>query len=294
VPVFRTATDQLRVRPLEPDDLDAAADLSAAAFGHSLDDEPARRSWTERVAHPFRTDPEGAFVAEHGGQLVGLTEAIRRERLWVLSMLAVEPGIQSAGAGRALLERALRYGVDCNAGLICCSSDPRALRLYALAGFSLRPTFEAKGRLDRRALPPADPEVSEVDPADLEALEALAPISRAVRGGPHTSELLFGLNRGARVLRYRDRGFAVSQPGLSVWLLAARDEAAAEALLWSALELVGEAKEDRPTARWITGEQDWAIRVLLKAGYALAPRGALCVRGRPGPLHPFLPTPPFA
>jgi hypothetical protein len=115
-----------------------------------------------------------------------------------------------------------------------------------------------------------------------------------VRGAPHTAELAFALERGARLLRHGDRGFVVIQPAWAVWLLAARDPEAAQALLWSGLELVGEVEEGRPVARWITAGQDWAIEVLLKAGFALAPYGALCVRGRPGPLHPFLPSPPFA
>jgi Acetyltransferase (GNAT) domain len=230
-------------------------------------------------------------VAERDGCPIGLAEAIRRERLWVLSMLAVDPAVQSAGAGRALLQRALGYGADGDAGLIISSSDPRALRLYGLAGFSLRPTFESKGRLDRRALPAADPAVREADGADLDALAA---ISREVRGGPHTSELCYALKHGGRLLRHGDRGFAVAMPTFAaVWLLAARDSEAARALLWRALELVGDLGGDRSTARWITGSQDWAIDVLLKAGYTVTPRGALCVRGRPGPLHPFLPSGPF-
>jgi ribosomal protein S18 acetylase RimI-like enzyme len=280
----------LTVRPLQPADLPTVADFSAAAFGRQLSDEPARRSWLERLAHAVRTDPDGAFIAERDGQPVGVSEAIRRERLWVLSMLAVDPGSQSAGAGRALLEQSLRYGADCDAGLIASSSDPRALRLYGLAGFSLRPAFAARGRLERRRLPTADPAVRE---ADGSALEELAAISRAVRGGPHTTELAYALDRGHRMLRHGERGFAVVLPGQSVWLLAARDPQAAQSLLWSALELVGEIEHGRPVARWITAGQDWAIEVLLNAGFALEPYGALCVRGRPGPLHPFLPSPPF-
>ena len=66
------------------------------------------------------------------------------------------PGGPSAGAGRALLERSLAYGPDTDAGLIISSSDPRALRLYALAGFALRPTLEARGDVDRDSLPPPD------------------------------------------------------------------------------------------------------------------------------------------
>jgi hypothetical protein len=114
-----------------------------------------------------------------------------------------------------------------------------------------------------------------------------------VRGAPRTTELAFALGRGARLLRHGDRGFAVIQPGLAVWLLAALDPEAAQALLWSALELVGETEEGQSVVRWITAGQDWAIEVLLRAGCRLEPCGALCVRGRPGPLWPFIPSPPF-
>jgi predicted N-acetyltransferase YhbS len=286
----RAAEGRLHVRPLEPADLDATTELSAAAFGIDISDEAGRRRWLERLEHPFRTDPDGAFVAERDGRVLGAAQAIRRERLWVLSILAVEPGGQSAGAGRALLEHALGYGDKADAGLIVSSSDPRALRLYGLAGFSLRPAFHATGRLDRAKLPRPDPAVRDAGEQDLDALAA---ISREVRGAAHTDELIYALGRGGRLLRHGDRGFAVTLPGLAVWLLAARDPEAAQALLWCALELVGDVEEGHRIARWITGGQDWAIEVLLRAGYPLAPGGALCVRGRPGPLHPYLPSPPF-
>jgi hypothetical protein len=77
-----------------------------------------------------------------------------------------------------------------------------------------------------------------------------------------------------------------------VWLLVARDDEAATALLWSALELATDA--DRPFLRWITGDQEWAISVALAAGLRLSAMGALCVRGNPGRLRPFIPSGPFA
>ena len=286
----RAATGQLHVRPLEPTDLDATAELTAAAFGIEIEEEDSRRRWLGRLAHPLRTDPAGAFLAERDGQVLGAAQAIRRERLWVLSLLAVEPGAQSGGAGRALLERTVAYGAEGDAGLIVSSSDPRALRLYGLAGFSLQPAFEARGSLDRAKLPKADAAVRE---AGINELEELAPISRDIRGAAHTSELAFALGRGGRLLRHGDRGFSVTLPGHAVWLLAARDPDAAQALLWGALELVGDVEEDHRSVRWITGGQDWAIELLLRAGYALRPYGALCVRGRPGTLNPYLPSPPF-
>jgi hypothetical protein len=77
------------------------------------------------------------------------------------------------------------------------------------------------------------------------------------------------------MLRHGDRGFAVIMPGLLVWLLAARDPEGAQTLLWNALELVGDVGEGQPTVCWITGGQDWAIDVLLRAGYSLS-RVARC------------------
>jgi len=284
-----TRTAELRVRPMERTDIPAAVSVSAAAFDFELTEPDAANRWVERLEHPLATDPEGAFVAERDGAVVGVAEAIRRERLWCLSLLAVRPGMQGAGAGRALLERAMDYrgGTDC--GLIVSSNDHRALRLYARAGFSLRPTFDAVGPIDRRALPRPHPEVCERGSEDLEALEA---ISREVRGAPHTLELELALHSGVRLLRLGDRGFALAQRGVGVWVLAARDEQAAVALLWSALEMAGES--DRAGVRWITGEQDWAIEVVVRAGLRLSAHGALCVSGRPGSLRPFVPSGAFA
>jgi GNAT superfamily N-acetyltransferase len=280
---------QLRLRALEEADLTAAAALAARAFGVDIGDPALAESWRARVAHPLATDPGGCFIAEREGLIIGIAQAIRRERLWCLSLLTVDPGIQSAGAGRALLQRALTYGADADTGLIISSSDPRALRLYAGAGFSLRPTFEASGPIDRTSLPRADPRVREGGAADLEALAA---ISRETRGAPHTSELEFALRSGCRLVRLADRGFAVAKPGRGDGLLVARDEAAAAPLLWAALEIV--ADTERPAVRWISGEQAWAVQIVLRAGLQLAPYGALCVRGAPGPLCPFLPSAPFA
>ena len=278
----------VHLRPTAERDLPAVAELSAQAFGQQRSPELDR--WRRRrLAHPLATDPGGAFLAECDGAVIGAVQAIRRERLWCLSQLVVRPSVQSAGAGRRLLERALSYGADAGAGLIPSSNDPRALRLYALAGFELRPSLETVGELDRSSLPHADPRIREAGTADL---EALAEISRAIRGAAHTSELELALELGAQLIRLADRGFAVATPEHGVWLLVARDEEAASSLLWSALALSGGT--GHPLVRWITGAQRWAVEVLLRARLQLVARGALCVRGEPGPLHPFLPSGPFA
>jgi GNAT superfamily N-acetyltransferase len=274
---------------MEPADVADAAAVAAASFEFDISAPPAAERFRERLAHLLDTDPGGAFVAEYRGEIIGAAEAMVRERLWCLSLLAVAPGHQSAGAGAALLERTLGYGAQADAGLIVSSNDPRALRLYARAGFSLQPTFEAVGPLDRQALPHPDPGVREGGGADL---DLAASISRDIRGATHTPELELALRQGGQLLRVGDRGFTVAQAPHGVWLLVARDDAAATALLWSALALSGDGAG--PSIRWITGAQEWAVTAAVQAGLRLSATGALCVRGRPGPLRPFIPSGPFA
>lgn len=273
---------------MEPEDLPAAGAVSAGAFGVDISGAENRARWHGRVAHALGTDADGAFVAERDGQVVGVAEAIVRERLWLLSLLAVDPHGQSGGAGRALMARALDYGRPDLARLIVSSNDSRALRLYAGSGFRLRPTFQAEGVLDRRRIPADAARVREVGDPDF---EALAENSRAVRGAPHTPELQFALGRGGRLLTHGERGFAVAMPGYGVWLLVAREPEAATRLLWRALE-VGSGGESL-RVRWISQDQPWAIEVVLAARLALGAYGALCVRGEMGPLAPYLPSAPF-
>lgn len=284
-----TRRSTLTVRRFEPHDLNDAGDISAAAFEFDISEPALGDRWRGRLAHLLGTDPDGCFVAELDGQIVGVAEAMVRGPLWCLSLLTVSPERQGSGAGRRLMERALQYGEHAPYGLIVASDDARALRLYGTSGFRLLPTFEADGTVNRQALPRPDPCVRR---GTLDDLEALAPISVTVRGAPHTAELEYALGREGVLLRFGDRGFAVSQHGHGVWLMVALDDEAATSLLWHALELVGAS--ERPGIRWITGDQDWAIKLLLSAGLRLKNSGALCVRGAPGPLRPYLPSPPFA
>jgi GNAT superfamily N-acetyltransferase len=278
------------IRSMTLDDLPDAIATSAAAFSLSLTSPEVRNSWAARVAHPLGTDPDGAFVAERGGRIVGVAQAIRRDRLWNLALLTVEEAARGTSAGRLLFNRALQYAAgETDCGLIISSTDSRALRLYALAGFSLRPVLDVEGTIDRRALRKPAAAVRRGGESDLEALAA---ISRTVRGGTHTPELRFALDEGQVLLRLADRGFAVVQiEGSRVWMLAASDEAAARELLWAALEIL--AEPGRACMRWLTAEQEWAIEIALEVGLRPAIGGAVAVLGRPGPLRPFVPSAAF-
>jgi predicted N-acetyltransferase YhbS len=277
------------VRRMTDADIPQAATVSAEAFEIDIGTPASRRHWEARLRHSLRTDPEGSLVTESDGVITGAAQAVIRDRLWILSLLTVSPSAGRGGEGRALVRAALEYDRDVDAALIIASNDPRATRLYGSSGFRLEPTFKATGTVDPTLIPDLHPGIVEVSPSEL---ETLAPISRAVRGAAHTRDLGLALSRGSSVFALEDRGFVMTMPGRGVWLLAARDEQAATDLLWHALGHLSE--EPRIVIDFVSGAQQWALQVFISARLSFHSYGAICTRGDVGPLHPYIPSPPFA
>lgn len=276
------------MRPARPEDSAEVIRLGATAFPPDSAQERAegRERRRARFERALEEDAGGAWVAEaEEGGLDGVVIALVREGIWVLSFLAVHPGAQGSGLGRGLMAAALRYGEEARGGLIAASLDGRGWRLYAAAGFELRPTLCARGRVDR-ALLPAVSGVREGTADDLEGCDA---VDRRVRGGARGGDLLRLLDLGAR-LHVADGGYAIGKDGHCI-VLAADKEETATSLLWSVL---AEAPEDGEGAvDWISAGQDWAFRVCFAARLELAPYGPYFTRGRLGPLRPWLPSGPF-
>ncbi|MFF9667109.1 GNAT family N-acetyltransferase, partial [Streptomyces althioticus] len=89
-------------------DAELVSELSLAAFAAPSDD-PARPPapaptplQLARTRHLARTDPGGCWLAESGGQAVGVVLSMRREGLWTPSLFAVRPSAQGQGIGRLL------------------------------------------------------------------------------------------------------------------------------------------------------------------------------------------------
>ncbi|MGH3089313.1 MAG: GNAT family N-acetyltransferase, partial [Rubrobacteraceae bacterium] len=120
----------------------------------------------ERYRAFLRSDPGGAWVADDGGAIVGGAIALKREKLWVLSLFAVEESRRGKGVGRELLDHALSRGEGCEAGMIASSTHPAAMRSYAVAGFTLHPTLTAEGFVRREQIPTTLP-IREGESADL-------------------------------------------------------------------------------------------------------------------------------
>lgn len=242
----------------------------------------------KRYLHFLKHDPEGAWVAVDADRVVGVALALVREGVWILSLFAVDEEYRNEGVGRALLDRALLYGDGCGGAMIAASGHPAAMRRYALSGFTLHPTLTASGTVNSRVIP-AGLTTRDGEEADL---QLAAEVDTLVRGAPHGPDLEFMLRIGSRLLvadRLSGRGYAVVHEGSPALLAATTPETAAD-LLWSCLAESGGSDVEVP---WITGQQNWAVPVALKAGLSLAPAGPICTRGELGPLTPYLPSGPF-
>lgn len=272
---------------MEARDVDAVHHVSVAAFqdlarrfGADPDPPAPIAEARLRVGRLLATDPGGAWVAEHRGEVVGASLGIVREGVWGLSLLVVRPDAQSSGAGRELLDRAYEYGNGARGRVVLASADARALRSYARRGLALHPAVRAAGRPRNAAMP------AEVRPGALADLPLTVAVDRAVRGAAHGDDIGALLELGGELLVVDERGYAVVRAG-NVRVLAATDEAAAAALLRGCLAAAG-ARE--ASVDWITSAQGWAIPPCLDAGLELRTDGAVFLDGDVGPFVPYLPS----
>lgn len=248
-----------------------------------------RRRSIARIDHLHASDPAGAWVAERGGEVAGVAMAIVRGALWGFSLFAVDEDLQGRGVGRALLDAALGYGEQRGADgwLILSSERPAAMHRYGAAGFDLRPSLSAVGVPDLRRAPDGLEAVADAGAAGLPLASA---IGAEVRGAGYADDLGFLLDTGARLIVFENRAFALAREA-HVLLLGARDEAAAELVLWAALTTAPPGAT--AIICFMTAQQQWAIRVAQQARLPLSPDGPVCVRGAVGPLAPYLPNGAF-
>src|SRR3954471_7831336 len=101
------------IRPLLPDDVAASREVTRSAM-QSLGEEVPENTpenvarGRERIAHLMRTDPDGAWVAEEDGEVVGCALPLVREGMWFLTFLMFAPARHSMGLGRQLLDATLQ------------------------------------------------------------------------------------------------------------------------------------------------------------------------------------------
>jgi ribosomal protein S18 acetylase RimI-like enzyme len=111
------------IRPYRPEDLDVICRITVESFeGVSIDRNiegiygpVAGRDWKERKARDVATDcrvqPEGVFVAEDEGVVIGYitTRLDPFTGIGRIPNLAVDPGFRGRGVGSRLIEHALGW-----------------------------------------------------------------------------------------------------------------------------------------------------------------------------------------
>jgi ribosomal protein S18 acetylase RimI-like enzyme len=253
---------------------------------NSLRDERRRR---DRTRHFLGTDPEGSWVAEDGGSVVGMSQSFVREGYWMLSQLGTVPGLQGRGLGRELLRRALLHGDPHGPGTIQCSRDPKAMALYASFGFKLHPVVAASGAMRPGSIErPREVVRYEPDQVTERELQIVTAIDRKVRGSARSVDVVAMLTQpGTRLLLHADQGYAVTMDDRVITLGARQEESATLVLKTMLAESpTGETIE----VNWLTSAQQWAIRVVVDAGIELLPFGPVMVRGMDGPPSPYIPS----
>ena len=236
-----------------------------------------------RIEQVLQTDPDGCWVAERDGEVIGAAIALRREGIWGLSLLSIAPEHQSAGTGRALMERAMAYEEGTRGGIILASDDHRAIRTYARAGFRLLPCLGAIGAIRRASIP----KLANVRDGDDSDLELVAAIDRELRGAAHGSDVGVMRAHGGQLLVAPDRGYVIHRGGTPM-LLGARDEETARDLLWAAFAASEPGSE--VVCMFLTSQQAWAWDVLVGARLEIWPSGPVCVKGELGTLAPYIPN----
>jgi predicted N-acetyltransferase YhbS len=273
----------VEIRRMSERDLDRVDDLHVAAFRH---EGPRPAFFRLRLEHMLATDPGGSFVAvDASGRVDGVAMATRRDGLWGLALLAVDPAAQEGGIGRALMSESLTYAEPGDARAILSSSDPRAQRTYARAGFLPRPAVEASGVVRGEGVP-ASPRVRRGARGDLDLCDA---VDREARGFVRRVDLEFLLDRADSLWiadDERGRGYAIGDPDRLVTLAASDPATAAELLA----RVLGEAGEENFEIGWITGAAAWAYPVIFAAGLAVKPSGPVWVQGEVGPWANYLPN----
>jgi predicted N-acetyltransferase YhbS len=288
----------LTLRPMTDDDVAGAVQAFDIGFlamraryglpvtANSLQNERRRQN---RTRHFLATDPGGSWVADDDGAIVGMSQATVRDGYWLLSQLGAIPGRQGRGLGRELLRLALSHGDPDSPGTIQCSRDPKAMALYSSFGFTLHPVVAAWGHLRPGAVTrPDEVDRFEGDEVTAAHLEIVAAIDRHVRGSVRTIDIEMMLSEeGNRLLLHGDQAYAVAKDERIVTLGAHTEESATLVLR----TMLAEAPEGETIeVNWLTSAQQWAIRVITRAGIELQPYGPVMVRGMPGPPSPYIPS----
>jgi GNAT superfamily N-acetyltransferase len=255
-------------------------------------------------AHALATDPERFWVATRHAEpgddgpagarhVVGFASAVRRGPVWFLSMLFVLPGEQSAGVGRALLERVLPDdGDDATLATATDAVQPISNGLYASLGIVPRmPMFNLVGRPARpEELRPLPPDVTAtlldgVGPGarDLALEQEIDELDLATLGFRHGEDHEFARRQGRTGFAYRDGrgsllGYGYTSELGRIGPVATREPDLHAPIVAHLLEVI---VPRGASAIWVPGPAGETMQTLVRAGLRMEGFPVLVCWSRP-------------
>jgi GNAT superfamily N-acetyltransferase len=269
-----------------------AADLPACAaiWRGSINDYTARLNQPDipddlgpilrLYAHLQETDPDGFVVAEsrlpgEEPRTLGFASALRRGRMWFLSMLFIEPEAQGAGVGRELLRRVMPADVDMALATCTDSVQPISNALYASFGIVPRlPLMRLVGlpdRLDALAGLPSGIRAVAFDAFGGDVHREVAAVASATTAFAHEPDHAFVRIEGRIGYLYVDADGATVGYGYTSEAGRVGPAAAVEPGLLAPVvaHLVTAIQPRGAFGIWVPGAADETMAMLLRAGFRI-------------------------
>jgi len=305
------------LRPARPGDLPACVGVWHAGlteYGVRVGRPPMPPAFGPLLAllgHLLATDPAGFWVAVGEGAggtarlapgdpagtegpIVAFVSALRREHVWFLSMLFVQPGYQERGLGRRLLERVLAGSDDATHATCTDSVQPISNALYSRFGMMPRlPVLELVGRPEHPV--PGLPDGVRAVPFDLlragptdgagphRLADALELLDRSTLGYAHPQDHAYLAAQGRIGYLYEGGGGSVVGYGYTSQVGRLGPIAVEDAMLMGPVvgHLLGSVRPAGAFSAWVPGSASGAVAVLLEAGLQLEDFPALVCWDRP-------------
>jgi GNAT superfamily N-acetyltransferase len=268
------------LRPAAPDDAEACARIIFRAFrnisgAHGFPSDFATEKDALDLARAFIVDPSiFGIVAAQNGRIVGSNFLWEADSVRAVGPITVEPGAQSKGIGRRLMQAVIERSGDAPIRLVKAAYNTQSISLYASLGLDVKePLLQLTGT--PRCATPAGLIVRPMELADIPACDALC---EATHGIARRHELMqaahkFGpmvVERGGRITGY------ASAPGF--WLMnhgVAETETDLMTLLSGAAAATGQ-----PVSLLLPHRQAELFRRALEAGMRVIQPMTLMAMGR--------------
>lgn len=196
----------MTIRTAHPDDLDFFVDCVT------------REGWLGGTRAEFEAfyvhDPHGCFVAEEGGERIGMIVATAYDTCGFLGALIVRPERRGRGIGRQLMEHAIGCLRHKGTQSIYLDGDTPAVPLYERLGFHVAcKSLRFLGQISPNQEPC-------VRPMTRDDLDTILPLDRAAFGADRSFFLRRHLNTVPQLCQVWDdgriRGYIMGQPGHGV------------------------------------------------------------------------------